>query len=259
MYTAFFVGTAGSGKSQLTATLAEYLKVYELDVATLNLDPGVIHLPYAPDVDVRDYIDINEIMTEFELGPNGGLVAAVDLITSESPTILEELKDRSPDILLIDTPGQMELFAFRPTGVIAAKEFGGDRCVLVNLMDANLCQTPFGLINSLTLSLSVYMRFFFPQLNLISKIDLIDNNTRKEIDKWLENNYVFEDAINSQITGERREMAINLLRIINDLHLLAETFPLSSKANVNIDQLYAKLQLIWQGGEDFQVEDRVVH
>ncbi len=70
---------------------------------------------------------------------------------------------------------------------------------------------------------------------------------------------MFEDAINSQITGERREMAINLLRIIKDLHLLAETFPLSSKANVNIDQLYAKLQLIWQGGEDFQVEDRVVH
>ncbi len=84
MYTAFIVGTAGSGKSFLTSTLVDYLKLNEINVNTLNMDPGVLRLPYAPDIDVRAYIDINEIMNEFELGPNGGLVAAVDLITSQS-------------------------------------------------------------------------------------------------------------------------------------------------------------------------------
>ncbi len=258
MYTAFIVGTAGSGKSFLTSTLAEYLKLNEINVATLNMDPGVLRLPYAPDIDVRDYIDINEIMNEFELGPNGGLVAAVDLITSQSEGLLEEINEGSPDILLIDTPGQMELFAFRPTGVIAAKEIGGERCVLVNLMDANLCRTPYGLLTSLMLSLNVQMRFFYPQLNIISKCDLIENEQLENIQDWIEEPFSFENAINSQVAGERREMAIKLFHIIDEVHMLTETFPISAKENMNIDILYGKLQFIWQGGEDFQVDDRVI-
>jgi len=258
MYTAFIVGTAGSGKSFLTSTLAEYLKLNEVNVATLNLDPGVLRLPYAPDIDVRDYIDINEIMNEFELGPNGGLVAAVDLITSQSEGLLEEINEGSPDILLIDTPGQMELFAFRPTGIIAAKQIGGNRCVLVNLMDANLCRTPYGLLTSLMLSLNVQMRFFYPQLNIISKSDLIENDQLDEMQDWIEDPFTFEDAINSRVIGERREMAIKMYRLIEDMQMLSETFPISAKENFNIDTLYGKLQFIWQGGEDFQVEDRVI-
>ncbi|MGC9779062.1 MAG: ATP/GTP-binding protein [Candidatus Heimdallarchaeota archaeon] len=258
MYTAFIVGTAGSGKSFLTSILANRLKIFEIDVATMNLDPGVLRLPYAPDMDVREYIDINEIMTEYELGPNGGLVAAVDLITSQSAEILEEIKVRSPDILLIDTPGQMELFAFRPTGVIAANQFGGEKCVLVNLMDANLCRNPYGLINSIVLALSVQMRFFYPQLNLISKSDLIEESQLEDLQNWIEDSFAFEDAINATITGEKRELALRLHQTIDELQVFAETFPVSAKTNFNIDNLYGKLQVIWQGGEDFQVEDRVI-
>ncbi len=258
MYTAFMVGTAGSGKSFLTATLVHYLQTNEINVGTLNLDPGVLRLPYAPDIDVRDSIDINEIMTEYELGPNGGLVAAVDLITAQSGEIIQEINEISPDVLLIDTPGQMELFAFRPTGVLAATQFGGDKNVLVNLMDANLCKTPYGLVNSMILSLSVQMRFFFPQLNIITKSDLLTHEKEEELQNWIEDIFLLEDALNNSVKGEKRELAIKLARTIEDLQLFPETFPISAKENYNIDTLYGKLQLIWRGGEDFQVEDRVI-
>ncbi len=258
MYTAFMVGTAGSGKSFLTATLVHYLQTNEINVGTLNLDPGVLRLPYAPDIDVRDSIDINEIMTEYELGPNGGLVAAVDLITAQSGEIIQEINEISPDVLLIDTPGQMELFAFRPTGVLAATQFGGDKNVLVYLMDANLCKTPYGLVNSMILSLSVQMRFFFPQLNIITKSDLLTHEKEEELQNWIEDIFLLEDALNSTVKGEKRELAIKLARTIEDLQLFPETFPISAKENYNIDTLYGKLQLIWRGGEDFQVEDRVI-
>ena len=258
MYTAFMVGTAGSGKSFLTATLVHYLQTNEINVGTLNLDPGVLRLPYAPDIDVRDSIDINEIMTEYELGPNGGLVAAVDLITAQSGEIIQEINEISPDVLLIDTPGPMELFAFRPTGVLAATQFGGDKNVLVNLMDANLCKTPYGLVNSMILSLSVQMRFFFPQLNIITKSDLLTQEKEEELQNWIEDIFLLEDALNNSVKGEKRELAIKLARTIDDLHLFPETFPISAKENYNVDTLYGKLQLIWRGGEDFQVEDRVI-
>ena len=259
MYTAFLVGTAGSGKSHLTNSLSNYLRTNEVDVVTFNMDPGVYRLPYSPDFDVREYINIEEIMAEFELGPNGGLVAAVDLITSQADVIYEEINNRSPDILLIDTPGQMELFAFRPTGVIAAKQLGGDNCALVYLMDVNLCREPYGLINSMLLSLSVQMRFFFPQLNVISKSDMIEKELLDEIQDWLEDRFLLEDAINDKVRGEQREMAVKLFRTIEELELFSETLPISAKEDFQIDILYGKLQNIWQSGEDFQVEDRVIN
>ncbi|MEA2070920.1 MAG: ATP/GTP-binding protein [Asgard group archaeon] len=259
MYTAFFVGTAGSGKSYLTKSLSDYLIQNEINVASLNMDPGVLHLPYAPTIDVRDYININEIMAQYELGPNGGLVAAVDLITSQAGEIIEEIDDYSPDILLVDTPGQMELFAFRSTGVIAAQLLGGKKCVLVDLLDSNLCRTPCGLINSMILSLSVQMRFFLPQLNVISKIDLIEEPEQlEELERWISDIFILEDAINREVKGEKRELAIQLARAIDRLQFLPETIPISAKKDFNIDLLYGKLQLIWGSGEDFKVDDRVI-
>lgn len=258
MYTAFLVGTAGSGKSFLTANIIQYLQSNELNALSLNLDPGVVRLPYAPDIDVRDYIDINEIMTEYELGPNGALVAAVDLITAESEEIIQEINDLSPEILIVDTPGQMELFAFRPTGVIAAKQFGGKKNALVYLMDATLCKTPYGLINSMVLSLSVQMRFLFPQLNIISKSDILEETQLEELQDWISDFYLLEEALNITADGTQREMGLKLAHTIDEMQLLAETLAISAKTNSNIDLLYGKLQLIWQGGEDFQVEDRVI-
>jgi GTPase Era involved in 16S rRNA processing len=180
------------------------------------------------------------------------------LITSQAEGILEEINEGSPDILLVDTPGQMELFAFRSTGIIFANQIGGIRRALVNLMDANLCRTPYGLLTSLMLSLNVQMRFFYPQLNIVSKSDLIENEQLEELQDWIEDSYKFEEAINTQVIGERREMAVKMSQLVEEMHMLSETFPVSAKTNSNIDTLYGKLQFIWQGGEDFQVDDRVI-
>ena len=58
----FLIGTAGSGKSLLTAAYSNWLKIGKQKVITLNLDPGVLKLPYFPDVDVRNLLKIEEIM-----------------------------------------------------------------------------------------------------------------------------------------------------------------------------------------------------
>ena len=79
-YIVFIVGTAGSGKSRLTEAFGNWLKMSKQDVATVNLDPGVDSLPYSPDIDVRDYVNISELMEKYQLGPNGALIMAADLV-----------------------------------------------------------------------------------------------------------------------------------------------------------------------------------
>ena len=122
MFIIFIVGTAGSGKSLLTSSFLEWLKIEKQKVATLNPDPGALTLPYTPDIDVRDYINIEEIMTKYGLGPNGALIMAADLIADEAERIGRDLEALNPDLVLVDTPGQMELFAFRASGPYIARE-----------------------------------------------------------------------------------------------------------------------------------------
>jgi GTPase SAR1 family protein len=54
MFIVFVIGTAGSGKSYLTASFSDWLHLAKQNVITVNLDPGVLTLPYTPDVDIRD-------------------------------------------------------------------------------------------------------------------------------------------------------------------------------------------------------------
>ena len=80
-------------------------------------------LPYTCDVDVRDYVDIVSIMQQYDLGPNGALIMANDLIASKIDDIQNEVNRVNPDYLIVDTPhththtpGQIELFAYRSSG-----------------------------------------------------------------------------------------------------------------------------------------------
>ena len=80
MNSIFLTGTAGSGKSQLTSILANTILENNKEVIVVNLDPGVNNLPYSADIDIRDFISINEIMDKYNLGPNGAVILAADLI-----------------------------------------------------------------------------------------------------------------------------------------------------------------------------------
>jgi GTPase SAR1 family protein len=122
MFIVFIIGTAGSGKSLLTASFSEWLKMSKQNVTVVNLDPGALKLPYSPDVDVRNYVNVGDLMEKYGLGPNGALIMAADLIADEIDEISREIEDLTSDIVLVDTSGQMELFAFRASGPYIATE-----------------------------------------------------------------------------------------------------------------------------------------
>ncbi|NIQ79493.1 MAG: GTPase, partial [Anaerolineae bacterium] len=73
----FVLGTAGSGKSTLTAALHEWLRDEGQSSMTVNLDPAAVALPYDPDVDIRESVDYDRVMAQMGLGPNAALVRSV--------------------------------------------------------------------------------------------------------------------------------------------------------------------------------------
>ena len=251
MVVVFIIGTAGSGKSLLTASLNEWLKVEKQKTATVNLDPGVLTLPYSPDIDIRDYINVGSIMREHGLGPNGALVLAADLIAEEAERLGGEIEDLQSDVVIVDTPGQMELFAFRASGPYIANELTKEPKAIVYLFDAVFSFNPLNYVSNMFLSAAVYNRFFFPQLHVLSKCDLLPPEEAKRIVEWSADPEELEVVIEEKLSGTRRLLSRDMMQAIYRLGLQFHLIPVSGKTNEGLINLGSALERILAGGEKF--------
>jgi len=251
MFMVFIIGTAGSGKSLLTAAFNEWLKVGKQKTVTVNLDPGVLTLPYSPDIDIRDYIDINELMEKYELGPNGALIMAADLIAEEAERLGREIEDFKSDVVIVDTPGQMELFAFRASGPYIANELTKEPKAIIYLFDAVFSFNPLNYVSNLFLSAAVYNRFFVPQLHVLSKCDLLPPEETDRIVDWSANPKALEAVIEEKLSGTKRLLSRDMMHAIYRLGLRFLLIPVSAKTNEGLINLNAALERILTGGEKF--------
>jgi GTPase SAR1 family protein len=249
----FLIGTAGSGKSLLTASLNEWLKVGKQKASTVNLDPGVIHLPYVPDIDIRDSVDVRNIMDEYKLGPNGALVLAADLIAEEAENLGGEIEDLQSDVVIVDTPGQMELFAFRASGPYIANELTAEPKAIVYLFDAVFSYNPLNYVSNMFLSAAVYNRFFFPQLHLLSKCDLLPPEEVNHVIDWSSDSEALEVDIEEKLSGTRRLLSRDMMRAIYGLGLQFQLIPVSGKTNQGMLEFTSALERILAQGEKFTI------
>ena len=168
----FVTGTAGSGKSMLTSKILEYYQTNGVFASVLNLDPGVESLPYRPDVDVRDYVDIVQIMKQYDLGPNGSMIMANDLIATKIEDIQNEIHGVNPDYLIVDTPGQIELFAYRASGPFFIQNIDASEKTNIFLYDGTMIVSPSNFISISLLATSIKLRLGLPTINVMTKLIL---------------------------------------------------------------------------------------
>jgi GTPase SAR1 family protein len=251
MFTVFIIGTAGSGKSMLTSAFNEWLKMSKQNVSVVNLDPGALTLQYTPDVDIRDYVDIESLMEEYGLGPNGALIMAADLIADKIEEISKEIEDLKSDIVLVDTPGQMELFAFRASGPYIANELTKENKAIVYLFDAVFSVNPLNYVSNLFLSAAVYNRFLIPQVHLLSKCDLLPKEEVDKIVDWSANPKALEIAIEQKLEGTKRLLSRNMMLAIHKLGLRFLLIPVSAKTNEGMINFNMALERILAGGDKY--------
>lgn len=244
----YIIGPAGSGKTTLTKSLTEYIQSYnrEVSVVTINLDPAVDYLPYTPDINIQDYITLDEVVEKSGLGPNGAMIAATDQMVN----FVEELKYEinqynNPEYIFVDTPGQMELFSFRDSGPMIANSigFGNVKRGILFCYDATMCQRPNGFISTLLLAASVQYRFAnLPLINVLTKKDLLSPEKLERLLNWVEDEYALIEAAETLEKGMLRELTISLGRAFQSMGNIMEMVPISAKYNENIDDLWGVIQ-----------------
>lgn len=49
----------------------------------MNLDPAVMTLPFGANIDIRDTVRYKEVMKQYNLGPNGGILTSLNLFATK--------------------------------------------------------------------------------------------------------------------------------------------------------------------------------
>lgn len=139
----------------------------------VNLDPANEHTNYTAALDVRDIIRLEDIMKDDELGPNGGILYAMEELEHNLDWLEEGLKTLGEDYVIFDCPGQVELFTHHSSlrNIFFKIQAMGYRMVVLNLTDSYCLTLPSLYISNLLLSLRAMLQMDLPHLNVLTKID----------------------------------------------------------------------------------------
>ncbi|CCK71330.1 GTPase GPN2 KNAG_0G02740 [Huiozyma naganishii CBS 8797] len=173
------IGPPGSGKSTYCHGCSQFFNAIGRHSQIVNMDPANDRLPYPCAVDIRDFITLEEIMQEQSLGPNGGLMYALESLDQSIDLFILQIKNLVMEeraYLVFDCPGQVELFTHHSALFHIYKRLEKEldlRFCVVNLIDCYYITSPSQYISILLLALRSMLMMDLPQVNVFSKIDML--------------------------------------------------------------------------------------
>ena len=174
---------------------------------------------------------------------------AADMIATRLAQIQEDIDSYKPEYVVVDTPGQTELFAFRESGEYIVKESKADFKVLLFLLDPFLGNTPVNYLSMVLLSASVGLRMNVPRISVLTKRDIAKEEV-KQILEWSKNSAAFESALASTRDSDLYVLHSDLFRSLRKLSFGADVYPISSVTQEGMIALVGEIARLGRGGEE---------
>lgn len=211
--------------------MGSWMESQGYSVSRINLDPGAELICYPVDFDIREYVTVAELMRREQLGPNGALIRAAEIVEANLEAISERVGSCGADFRILDTPGQMEIFLFRSFGPsLVSKITGRSACIFT--IDPYLASTRLDVPVIKLLALIIELRLGIPTLEVITKSDLYRSTA-----PWPS----FEGAPLAQVEGLSGELASSLASVVGELEKKRRLIPVSSKSGDGMEDLYKSI------------------
>ena len=250
------MGPAGSGKSTYCRMIKQYLTDQHRRCFIVNLDPAVDYMAYEPDIDIRELITIEDVMDDMGYGPNGALVYCFEYFLDNLDWFSEELGDYNDDYLIIDCPGQIELYSHLPimTRFIEFMQRENYMMCGVFLVDSQVLTDSSKYISAVLCCLSVMCSLEIPHINVLTKMDMWSKNMQD-----IETFYDFigndpllnEDDLDGEIGDKFHTLNHAICDVIRSYSLVGFV-PLNIKDEDTIDVLLQKIDTCLQYYDDVE-------
>ncbi|KAF7457318.1 putative XPA binding protein 1 [Cryptosporidium felis] len=215
------IGMAGSGKTSFVSALYQFLSQKQgKQLYTINLDPAVLSCPYPVNINIKSTFEYKKIMKDYGLGPNGAIMTCLSLFSVKFDQVLAILESKtSVDYVIIDTPGQIEVFNWSASGSIILEGLSISFPTIVTyIVDTVRSQKPVTFMSNMLYSCSVMYRCKLPFILVFNKIDVIDHLI---CTKWMKDYDAFSDSVlscdDSYMASLSRSSALALHEFYKDL------------------------------------------
>eukprot|EP01069_Polyplicarium_translucidae_P009745 Polyplicarium_translucidae@DN3339_c1_g1_i2.p1 len=188
------IGMAGAGKSTFARSLHGHLSGGARRVYGVNLDPACLEVPFPCNIDIRDTVNYKTVMKKFQLGPNGAILTALNLFATRFDKVLDliESRARETDFVLLDTPGQIEVFNWSASGSIILDALSlSFPTVVVYVIDTPRCERPITFMSNMLYACSVLYKTKLPFVVCFNKTDVRDH---QDCVSWMKDYDKFCDA-----------------------------------------------------------------
>lgn len=200
----FFFFSAGSGKTTFMQRINAHLHSKEQPPYVINLDPAVLKVPFEPNIDIRDSVNYEEVMKQYRLGPNGGILTSLNLFATKVDQVVgllekrarpdAEKPDRRPvDRIIVDTPGQIEAFVWSASGTILLESLASSfPTVVAYVVDTPRTASTSTFMSNMLYACSILYKTKLPMILVFNKTDVKDASFARE---WMTDFDSFQEAL----------------------------------------------------------------
>ena len=173
----------------------------------INLDPAVRNVPFESNIDIRDSLNYQQVMREYNLGPNGGIVTSLNIFATKIDQIINILERRtasSSEIpkpkpiknIIVDTPGQIEVFMWSASGSILLESLASSfPTVVAYIIDTPRTSSTSTFMSNMLYACSILYKTKLPMILVFNKTDVKDADFAKD---WMTDFEAFQAALKQE-------------------------------------------------------------